>query len=130
MSRPGQRWKEILRDLLLQDGGSMADVVTLPHEWFGRPLPNGVQIGPRSWLYSSFAFLHCHSRRPAPVRIGSDSGIYHGSFFELGSQGQVEIGDFCALVGAVICTNRRIVIEDYVFIAHDVVLADNFACVP
>src|SRR5262245_48465492 len=130
MCLPTPGWKEIRRDPLHPSGGSMSEVLTLEHDWFSQPLPRGVQIGPRSWIYSSFAFLHCHSRRPAPVRIGSDSGIYHGSFFELGSDGEVEIGDFCALVGAVICTNRRIVIEDYVFIAHDVVLADNFACVP
>jgi acetyltransferase-like isoleucine patch superfamily enzyme len=102
----------------------------LEHDWFPRPLPSNVRIGPRSWLYSAYAFLHCRSQAPCCVQIGSDSGVYHGSFFELGPEGRVEIGDFCTLVGATICTNGRVVIEDYAFIAHEVFLADRFAPVP
>jgi acetyltransferase-like isoleucine patch superfamily enzyme len=108
----------------------MTDALIIAHDWFPRSLPQGVVIGPRSWLYSSFAFLHCHSRRPTPVSIGSDSGIYHGSFFELGASGEVEIGNFCTLVGVIIRTNHRVLIEDYAFIAHEVVIADSFAAAP
>ena len=102
----------------------------LDHDWFPRPLPPNVVIGERSWLYSAFAFLHYRSRRPCGVRVGRDSGIYHGSFFDLGPAGEVEVGDFCTLVGAVIACNSRVVIGDYVFIAHEVTLADGFAAVP
>jgi acetyltransferase-like isoleucine patch superfamily enzyme len=42
----------------------------------------------------------------------------------------VWIGDFCTLVSAIICTNRRVEIHDYTFIAHEVVLADSFAAAP
>ena len=62
--------------------------------------------------------------------IGNDSGVYNGSFFDLGPEGEVEIGNYCTLVGAIICSNRRIVIHDYVFIAHEVTLADNAFGVP
>src|SRR5207249_6320069 len=87
-------------------------------------------LGERSWLYSAFAFLHYRSRRPCGVRVGRDTGIYHGSFFDLGPAGEVEVGDFCTLVGAVIACNSRVVIGDYVFIAHEVALADGFAATP
>lgn len=103
---------------------------TLAHDWFPRAIPDNVVIGDRSWLYSAYAFLHYRSRRPCGVRIGHDSGIYHGSFFELGSDGEVEIGHYCSIVGAVISTNRRVVIGDYSLIAHEVVLADADAAVP
>ena len=103
---------------------------TLEHDWFPRPLPANVAIGERSWCYSSFSCLHCQSRRPRGVRIGHETGIHHGTFFDLGPDGEVEIGDYCALVGAIICTNRRVVIGDYTFIAHEVVLADSFAAAP
>jgi acetyltransferase-like isoleucine patch superfamily enzyme len=103
---------------------------TLDHDWFPRPLPTNVVMGERSWLYSSFAFLHYRSRRPCGVRIGRDSGVYHGSFFDLGPGGEVEIGDYCTLVGAVIACNTRVVIEDYVFVAHEVTFADGFAATP
>jgi UDP-2-acetamido-3-amino-2,3-dideoxy-glucuronate N-acetyltransferase len=103
----------------------MPETYSLSHDWFPRPLPEGVKIGPRSWLYSSFAFQHCQSRRPVPVRIGSDSGIYLGTHFELGPQGEVQVGSFCTIVSAIIRTDQRVVIEDYSFIAHEVVLADR-----
>jgi acetyltransferase-like isoleucine patch superfamily enzyme len=108
----------------------MAEALTLPHDWFPRPLPSNVALGPRSWLYSSFALLHCRSRRPCAVRIGHDSGVYAGTAFELGPGGEVEVGDFCSVIGVVIRTDRRVVIEDYALVAHDVVIADSFAPVP
>jgi acetyltransferase-like isoleucine patch superfamily enzyme len=103
----------------------------LEHDWFPRDLPDNVEVGDRSWIYSAYAFLHYRSRQPCGVRIGRDSGIYHGTFFELGPEGRVEIGDFCALVGAVIRTDALVTIADYAFIAHEVVLADEpFAAPP
>src|SRR5215467_7073821 len=108
----------------------MADAVRLPHDWFPRPLPTNVEIGTRSYLDGSYAFLHCRSRRPCAVRVGHDSGVYNGSFFELGPDGEVEVGNFCSVVGAVIRTDRRVVIGDYAFVAHEVVIADTFAALP
>jgi acetyltransferase-like isoleucine patch superfamily enzyme len=102
----------------------------LAHDWFPRPLPANVEIGERSWLYSSFAFVHCRSVRPCAVRIGRDTGVYHGSFFDLGPRGEVEIGDYCTLVGAVVACNSRVEIGDYSFVAHEVTFADTFAAVP
>ena len=108
----------------------MSDAAMLPHEWFPQPLPANVVLGERSWCYSSFSCLHYRSRRPCGVRVGHDSGIYHGTFFDLGPEGEVEIGNYCTLVGAIICTNSRVVIGDYAFLAHEVVLADSFAAKP
>jgi acetyltransferase-like isoleucine patch superfamily enzyme len=81
-------------------------------------------------LYSTFAFRHYLSQRPAGLQVGHDTGLYNGTFFDIGTRGEVVIGDFCTLVGAIISTDRRIVISDYVFIAHEVVLADSFAAIP
>lgn len=108
----------------------MRDPVTLEHDWFPAALPPNVVVGERSWLYSSFAFTHSRSRRPVALSVGTDTGIYNPSFFELGEDGEVEIGNFCTLVAVIIATNRRVVIGDYAFLAHDVVLADSFASTP
>ncbi|MBD1847736.1 acyltransferase [Cyanobacteria bacterium FACHB-63] len=102
----------------------------LEHDWFPEPLPNNVFLGERNWLYSSFAFRHYRSQRSIGVETGHDTGLYNGTFFDLGRNGEVKIGNYCTLVGAIICSDRRIVIEDYVFIAHEVVLADSFAATP
>jgi acetyltransferase-like isoleucine patch superfamily enzyme len=102
----------------------------LEHDWFPRPLPPNVVIGERSWLYSTYAFRHYRSRRPRGVHIGADTGIYHGTFFDLGPRGEVEIGDYCTIVGAIFATNQRITIDDYTFVAHEVVVADHFVARP
>lgn len=96
----------------------------LEHDWFSEPLPENVELGPRTWLYSTFALRHFHSRRPCGLRVGQDTGLYNGTFFDLGPEGEVEIGNYCTLVGAIISTNGRVAIHDFVFIAHEVVLAD------
>jgi acetyltransferase-like isoleucine patch superfamily enzyme len=102
----------------------------LAHDWFPEALPANVVVGERSWVYSSYAFQHYRSRRPCGVRIGHDTGVYDLSCFDLGPDGEVEIGDYCTLVGAIVCSNGRVVIGDYALIAHEVVLADSFAAVP
>jgi acetyltransferase-like isoleucine patch superfamily enzyme len=102
----------------------------LEHDWFPVPLPENILLGERNWLYSSFAFVHYRSRRPLGLQTGSDTGLYHGTFFDLGPAGEVRIGSFCTLVGAIVCSNSRILIDDYAFLAHEVVLADSVAAVP
>jgi acetyltransferase-like isoleucine patch superfamily enzyme len=102
----------------------------LEHDWFPRPLPENIRIGEGSWMYSAYAFLHYRSRRPVGVRMGRHSGAYSGTLFELGPDGEVTIGDHCAIVGAIISTNGRVVIHDYAFIAHDVVIADSAMSAP
>ena len=102
----------------------------LGHDWFDRPVPGNVRIGEGSWLYSAYAFLHSRSERPCAVSIGRNTGVYHGSFFDLGPRGEVSIGDYCTLVGVVIAGNARVVIGSYAFLAHEVVIADHFAAAP
>jgi acetyltransferase-like isoleucine patch superfamily enzyme len=108
----------------------MPNTNSLPHDWFQRPLPANVDIEASSWLYSSFAFLHYASQRDCGVRIGRSSGIYNGTFFDLDAEGEVTIGDFCAVVGAIFSGNIRVSIGNYTFIAHEVTIADHFAAVP
>ena len=108
----------------------MTSRAILEHDWFPKPLPANVEIGENSWLYSSFAFLHFASRKKAAVKIGKSCGLYDGTFFELGPEGSVSIGDFTALVGVILSTNRRVSIGDYCFMAHEVVIADYHAMAP
>jgi acetyltransferase-like isoleucine patch superfamily enzyme len=105
-------------------------MTVLPHDWYPGEVPRNVALGKRSWLYSSFAFLHHRSEREPSVRIGPDSGVYVGSYFELGPGGAVKIGRYCSIAGAVFSSNGRIVIGDYTFISYGVVIADTFAAVP
>jgi acetyltransferase-like isoleucine patch superfamily enzyme len=98
----------------------------LEHDWFPCPLPTHIELGERTWLYSSYAFHH----NQGTVRIGADCGIYAGTQFELGPDAEVEIGDFCTIVGAIIATGGRVSIGDHTFIAHEVVIADTPFALP
>lgn len=101
-------------------------MTALAHDWFPRPLPARAAVGERSWLYSSYAFHHCHGT----VTIGPDAGVYNGTHFELGPDGEVSIGRFCTVVGAIIRTNGLVTIGDYALIAHEVVIADTAFATP
>ena len=98
----------------------------LEHDWFPRLVPPNIELGERTWLYSSYAFHH----NRGTVRIGADCGIYAGTQFELGPGAEVEIGDFCTIVGGIIASHGRVWIGDHTFIAHEVVIADSPFAVP
>jgi acetyltransferase-like isoleucine patch superfamily enzyme len=105
-------------------------MTVLGHDWYPAEVPANVVLGERSWLYSSFAFIHHHSEREPSVRIGPDSGIYRGSYFELGPAAEVEVGRACTVAGATFSSNDRIVVGDYTLISDGVVIADSFAALP
>ncbi len=67
----------------------MTKAVKLSHDWFPGALPQNVNIGERSWLYSSFAFRHYNSECSCGVNVGHDTGLYNGTFFDLGPNGEV-----------------------------------------
>ncbi len=102
----------------------------LPDDWWPEPLPANVEIGDRSHLYSTYAFLHYRSVRPVGVRIGHDTGVYDGTVFELGPDGEVTIGHWGTVVAPVFATNGTVEIGDHAFISHDVFFLDDEAAVP
>lgn len=104
--------------------------VHLEHDWFPRAVPGNVVIGRRCWVHSAHAFVHCHSRRSVAVAIGDDTGVYHGSHFELGPHGSVRIGCFCTLVGVIVQSDADVSIGDHTFLAHEVVIADGAWAMP
>jgi acetyltransferase-like isoleucine patch superfamily enzyme len=105
-------------------------MTVLAHDWYPAEVPANVMLGERSWVHSSFAFIHHRSERDPSVRIGPDSGAYVGTYFDLGPQGEVEIGRYCAVVGTTFASNDRIVIGDYTLIAYGVVIAGSAFAIP
>jgi acetyltransferase-like isoleucine patch superfamily enzyme len=102
----------------------------LDDDWWPAPLPDNVVLGARTWLYSSYAFLHYRSTRPVGVRIGDDTGVYDGTAFELGPDGEVEIGRFGTVVAPTIATNGPVRIGNHAFISNDVYIADDAVALP
>ena len=93
-------------------------------------MPTNVTIGADCWIHSSFAFLHFASLRPKGVTIGHDTGVYIGTLFDVGPDGEVVIGDYATIAGPIISTDHRVEIGDYAFISYRVVIADSFAALP
>lgn len=102
----------------------------LAHDWFPAALPPYVRAHPASWLHSSYAFLHSQATRPDAVRIGAHSGVYVDSWFELGPDAEVVIGDYCTVVATIINTGGQVRIDDFAFVAHGVVISDEATPVP
>ena len=102
----------------------MSEPRFLADDWFPRPLPAGLSLGERSYLISAYAFQHCLPDADNRISIGADSGIYRNTFFELGPQARVSIGDYCTLVAPIIRAESEVTIGDYALIAHEVVITD------
>lgn len=105
-------------------------MTVLEHDWYPAPVPDNVTLGERSWLYSSFAFLHHDARRPGAVRIGRDTGIYQGTNFDLGPDAEILIGDFCTIGGVIFCTNGRVEIGDHALLSYSVIVGGGPFAVP
>jgi acetyltransferase-like isoleucine patch superfamily enzyme len=106
-------------------------VSVLEHDWFPVAVPDNVQLGDGSWLYSSYAFLHYRSRRPAGFRTGRNCGVYIGTMLDLGPEAEVTVGDFSILNGCVIVTNGSVEIGSCALVAHEVTIAGRpFAAPP
>ena len=106
-------------------------MATTGHDfYYPAPIPDGVVLGERGWFHSTIAFIHNRSARRPSLLVGNDTGIYAETYFDLGPEGEVSIGDYCSIAAAVISTNGRVTIGDYAFIGHETVLADRGDVVP
>ena len=108
----------------------MTGPVHLPWDWCPAPVPANVEVGARSWIYSSFAFLHHRSERRVGVRVGHDTGLYAGTCFVTGPESSVEIGDFCSVDGAVFAVNGSVRLGDHTLVAYGVTFSDGPVAVP
>lgn len=102
----------------------------LDHDWWPAPLPDNVELGRDAYLYSTYAFLHYRSRRPAGVAIGDHSSVYSGTTFDLGPEGQVHIGRYCMLAAVFFATDARVTIGDYAMVGHTACIADGPVALP
>jgi acetyltransferase-like isoleucine patch superfamily enzyme len=105
-------------------------VTRLEHDWYPAAVPDNVEWGEGSWIYSSYGFRHFLSAARPAVSIGRNTGIYHPAHFDLGPEGYVRIGDNSTLLSVIICSNGSIQIGDLALIAHGVVIADDPVAVP
>jgi len=99
-------------------------------DWFDRPMPPNVVIGEGCYIHSAYSFLHYRSRRECGVQVGRYTGVYFETFFDVGPEGYVQVGDYCTLAGPIISTNGQVIIGSYVLISREVILADGMFAGP
>ena len=102
----------------------------LDHDWYGVPVPQNVRFGSDAWIYSTYAFSHCRSKRNPAITVGRSTGLYNGTHFELGPKGRVSVGDFTTVNGAIIATNGDVQIGSHVLISWNVTLAEHAFALP
>lgn len=106
----------------------MSGPTRLEHDWFSRPLPANVTLDEGSWLHSSYAFLHCRSRRG--VHIGRHSGVYIGTVFNLTEAGTVTIGEHTTIAGVTFTGAVEVTIGDHVLMSYEVLVSDDGVGLP
>lgn len=106
-------------------GRTAGGPVVIDDDWWPYPVPPNVEAGQRSWLYSSFAFLHAPADPDWRVTIGEHTGVYEGTVFDLGPDAEVTIGRYGTIVGPCFSTNGVVRIGDYPMISFNVCIADH-----
>jgi acetyltransferase-like isoleucine patch superfamily enzyme len=101
----------------------------IKNDWYKEPIPENVEIGEETDIYSSFIFSHYKSKKPLGFKIGHNSGI-DKAILDIGTNGVVEIGDYCTLVEPIINTNKKIVIGNHVLTAFGTIITDSGFAIP
>ena len=102
----------------------------LAHDWSPAEVPDNVEVGEGAYVHSALCFQHCMSTRPHAVRVGANAGLYDDVSFDLGPDGEVDIGEYSLLYGGKFNTNARIVVGSFTMISYETYLADTFDAVP
>lgn len=102
----------------------------LPEDDIELPVPDNIEVGEGSKVWSRWAFLHYRSRRQPGLRVGRNSGLWGATMLDLGPSGELSVGDYCTLVDVTVSTNGPVRIGDCVMIGHRVVIAGSPAARP
>lgn len=99
---------------------------TLPWDWHPGSIPFNAVIDETAYVETTFSFDLYRSLAPVGVRIGKGTSTYKGTMFDVGSQGQISLGNYALLNGARIVCDAEIKIGDYALISWNVVLMDTY----
>jgi acetyltransferase-like isoleucine patch superfamily enzyme len=98
--------------------------VRLEHDWWPADVPANVVVAPGAYIHSSFSFHHYRSTRPCGLRVGANSSLYEDASFELGQNGEVEIGEYTMLFGGKFIANTRISVGSYTLVSYETYITD------
>jgi acetyltransferase-like isoleucine patch superfamily enzyme len=103
-----------------------AGQVHIEGDWFPRPLPDNVELGPMSYPDTSYSFTTFFSEQPVGFSLGYASGNYGHGLFTTGRGGQIHIGDFVVLQCTRIISNVSVRIGDHCMFSWGSVITDSW----
>jgi len=99
---------------------------TLSWDWHPGTIPVNAVIDETAYVETTYSFVLYRSIVPVGVSIGKGTSVYKGTMFDVGNQGQVNLGNYTLLNGTRIVCDAEIKIGDYALISWNVVLMDTY----
>ena len=96
---------------------------TSPGRWDSGILPPNTRVGENTLITSEHAFRRFRSELAIGLRVGAHSTM-DGVHFAVGSEGAIEIGDYCYFTNAVLLCEASLSIGSYVVIGWNATIAD------
>jgi len=100
------------------------DLLKESGQWLYGELPANVQLGCDSIIKGDQAFHRFHSRLETALLIGEHSTM-DGVHFALGTEGRIQIGDYCFFSNAILLCEAELCIGNYVVIGWNTTIADT-----
>lgn len=98
---------------------------TVEHDWYSRPIPEGIEWGDGCYFETAQIFRHFRSRHRPGLVIGKNCSCYSGCSFSLGKEAKVTVGDYTLLNGALVMAEESIEIGNYCIVSWNVGIADG-----
>ncbi|MBA4122457.1 MAG: acyltransferase [Acidobacteria bacterium] len=99
---------------------------TLPWDWYSGTIPDNAIIDETAYVETTYSFNLYRSHAPVGLQIGKGSSIYLGTMFDVGTYGQVSLGNYSLMNSVRIICDEEIKIGDYALISWNVVLMDTY----
>ena len=97
---------------------------TSPGRWDSGILPPNTRVGENTLITIEHAFRRFRSELAIGLRVGAHSTM-DGVHFAVGSEGAIEIGDYCYFTNAVLLCEASLSLGRYVVIGWNATIADS-----
>lgn len=99
---------------------------SLSWDWYPGTIPDNAVIDETAYVETTYSFNLYRSLLPVGLQIGKGASVYLGTMFDVGTQGQVSLGNYALMNGVRIVCDDEIKIGDYALISWNVVLMDTY----
>jgi acetyltransferase-like isoleucine patch superfamily enzyme len=98
----------------------------MPGDWYAGVVPDNVELGPGTYLESSYALGGFRSLRRPGLVLSEGAGAYDQVSFVVGPEGSLEVGPYSCLNGATLRVAKEITIGAHVFVGWGAVITDTW----